>query len=175
MSAYNGTECIAIQNYFWGKVNKTLKTSPLKNWSLYGELVYHNNHFCPLPFASSVSNLRQILLFFFHILQFAFPLLSVQFSSVAQSCPTVCSPMDCSMPGFPVHRQLPELTQTHVHWVNGAIQPSHLLSSPFPPAFNLSQHWGLFQWVHSSHQMAKVLEFQLWHQSFQWTLRTDLL
>ena len=81
----------------------------------------------------------------------------VQFSSVAQSCQTVCERMDCSTPGFSVHHQLPELAQTHVHWVSDAIQPSHLLSSPSLPAFNLSQHQGLFQWVSSSHQVAKVL------------------
>ena len=79
--------------------------------------------------------------------------------------------MDCSMPGLPVHHQLPEFTQTHVHWVSDAIQPSHPLSSPSPPAFNLSQHQGLFKWDSSSHQVAKVLEFQLQHQSFQWTFR----
>ena len=88
--------------------------------------------------------------------------------SVTQSCPTLCDPMDCSMPGFPVHHQFPEPTQTHVHWVGDAIQPSHPLSSPSLPAFHLSQHQGLFQWVGSSHQVAKVLEFQLKHQSFQW-------
>ena len=71
--------------------------------------------------------------------------ISTLFSSVAQSFPTLCDPMDCSMPGFPVHHQLPELTQTHVHRVGDAIQPSHPLSSPSPPAFNLSQHQGLFQ------------------------------
>ena len=92
-----------------------------------------------------------------------------QFSSVTQSCPTLCDPMNHSMPGLPVHHQLLEFTQTHVHWV--AVQPSHPLSSPSPPAFNLSQHQGLFKWVSSSHQVAKVLEFQLQHQSFQWTLR----
>ena len=101
--------------------------------------------------------------------------LSHWFSSVTQSCPTLCNPMDCSMPGFPVHHQLPEFAQTHVHWVNNAIQPSHPLSSPSPPAFNLSQHQGLFQWVGSSHQVAKVLKFQLQHQSFQWIFRTDFL
>ena len=100
---------------------------------------------------------------------------SVQFSSVAQSCPTLCDPMDCSMPGLPVHHQLPEFTQTHVHWVSDAIQLSHPLSSPSPPAFYLSQHQVLFQWVSSSHQVAKVLEFQLQHQSFQWTPRMDVL
>ena len=83
--------------------------------------------------------------------------------------------MDCGMPGLPVHQQLPEFTQTHVHWVIDANQPSHPLSSPSSPTFNPSQHQGLFQWVSSYHQVAKVLEFQLLHQSFQWTLRTDLL
>ena len=90
-----------------------------------------------------------------------------QFSSVAQSCPTLCDPMDCSTPGLPLHHQLPELTQTHVHRVGDAIQPSHLLLSPSPPAFNLSQYRGLFQRVSSLHQVPKVLEFQLQHQSFQ--------
>ena len=70
-----------------------------------------------------------------------------QFSSVTQSCLTLCDSMDCSMPGLPVHHQLPEFTQTHIHWVGDAIQPSHPLPSPSPPAFNLSQHQGLFQWV----------------------------
>ena len=79
------------------------------------------------------------------------------FSSVAQSCPTLCDPMDCSMPGFPVHHQLSEFTQTQVHWVGDAIQPSHPLLTPSPPTFNLSQHQGLFQWVSSLHQVAKVL------------------
>ena len=98
-----------------------------------------------------------------------------QFSSVTQSCLTPCDPINRSTPGLPVHHQLPEFTQTHVHWVGDAIQPSHPLSSPSPPAFNLSQHQGLFQWVSSLHQVAKVLEFQLQCQSFQWTPRTDLL
>ena len=99
---------------------------------------------------------------------------SVHFSSVAQSCPTLCDPMDCSMPGFPVHHQLLELAQTHVHPVGGAIQPSHPLSSS-SPAFNLSQHQGLFQWVSSSHQVARVLELHFQHQSFQWIFRTGFL
>ena len=100
----------------------------------------------------------------------------VQFSSVAQSCPTLSNPMDCSMSGFPVHHQPPELAQTHVHWVSNAIQPSHPLSSPSPPSINLSQHQGLFKWVSSSHQVSKVLELelQLQHRSFQWIFRTDL-
>ena len=101
------------------------------------------------------------------------PLLIVQFSSVAQSCPTLCNPVDCSMPGLPVHHQFLEFTQTHVHWVSDVIQPSHPLLSPSPPAFNLCQHQDLFKWVSSFHQMAKVLEFQLRHQSFQCTFRTD--
>ena len=101
--------------------------------------------------------------------------LSVQFSSVAQSCPTPCDPMNRSTPGLPVHHQLPESTQTHVRWVSDAIQPSHPLSSPSPPALNLCQHQGLFRWVSSLHQVAKVLEFQLQNQFFQWTSRTDLL
>ena len=81
----------------------------------------------------------------------------VQFSSVAQSCPTLCDTMNHSMPGLPVHHQPPEFTQTHVQWVGDAIQPSPPLSSPSPPAFNLSQHQGLFQWVSSWHQVAKVI------------------
>ena len=100
---------------------------------------------------------------------------SVHFSSVTQSCPTLCNPMDCSTLGLPVHHQLLEPTQTHVHWVGDTIQPSHPLSSPSPPAFNLSTNQGLFQWVSSPHQVAKVLEFQLHHQSFQWGPGTDLL
>ena len=86
---------------------------------------------------------------------------SIHFSSVAQSCPTLCDPMNRSTPGLPVHHQLPEFTQTHVHRVSDAMQPSHPLSSPFPPAPNPSQHQSLFQWVNSSHEVAKVLEFQL--------------
>ena len=100
---------------------------------------------------------------------------SVQFSPVTQLCPTLCDPMNCSMPGLPVHHQLPEFTQTHVHQVGDAIQPSHPLLSPSPPAPNPSQHQSLFQWVSSSHEVAKVLEFQLQHQSFQWTPKTALL
>ena len=100
---------------------------------------------------------------------------SVQFSLVAQLCPTLCDPMNRSTPGLPVRHWLLEFTQTHVHWVGDAIQPSHPLSSPSPPTFSLSQHQSLFKWVSSSHQVAKVLEFQLQHQSFQWTPKTDRL
>ena len=102
-------------------------------------------------------------------------IVSVQFSSVAQSCPTPWDPMNCSTTGLPAHHQLPEFIRTHAHWVGDAIQPSHPLSSPCPPAFNLYQHQGPFKWISSSHQVAKVLEFQLQHQSFQWTPSTDLL
>ena len=100
---------------------------------------------------------------------------SVQFSSGTQSYLTLYDPMDCSTPDFPVHNQFPEFTQTHVHWLGDAIQQSHPLWSPSPPAFNLSQHQGLFKWVSSSYQVAKVLKFQLQHQSFQWIFRTDFL
>ena len=100
---------------------------------------------------------------------------SVQFSSVIQSCLTLCDPMNCSMPGLPVHHQLPEFTQTHLHRVSDDIQPSHTLSSPSPPAPNPSQHQSLFQWVNSSHEVAKVLEFQLSHHSFQTNPRAHLL
>ena len=86
---------------------------------------------------------------------------SDQIRSVTQSCLTLCDPMNRSTPGLPVHHQLPEFTETHIHWVSDAIQPSHLLSSPSPPAPNPSQHHSLFQWVNSSHEVAKVLEFQL--------------
>ena len=101
---------------------------------------------------------------------------SFQFSSVQSlSRVQLCNPMNRSMPGLPVHHHLPEFTQTHVHRVGDAIQPSHPLSSPFPSALNPSQHQSLFQWISSSHQVAKVLEFQLQHQSFQWIFRTDFL
>jgi len=99
----------------------------------------------------------------------------VQFRSIAQLCLTLSNPMKHSTSGLPVHHQPPKFIQTHVHWVGDAIQPSHPLSSPSPPAPNPSEHQGLFQWVNSSHEVAKVLEFQLQHQSFQWTPRTDLL
>ena len=93
------------------------------------------------------------------------------FNSVTQWC--LIDSIDGSTPSLPVHHQLPEFTQSHVHWVGDAIQPSHPLLSPSPPAFKLSQHQGIFKWVSFSHQMAKVLEFQ--HQPFQWIFRTDFL
>ena len=94
---------------------------------------------------------------------------------VVQSYSTLYDHVDCSTPGFPVLHYLPEFAQTHVHWVSDAIQQSHSLLPPYLPALNLPHHQGLFQWVSSSHQVAKGLEFQLQHQSFQWTPRTDLL
>ena len=94
------------------------------------------------------------------------------YCSVAQSCPTLCDPMDCSTPDFPVFHHLLEFAQTHVHWVSGTIQPSHPLLSP-SPAFNLSHH--RFQWVSSSHQMVKVLELQLQHQSLQWICKVNFI
>ena len=93
--------------------------------------------------------------------------------SVSKSCPTLGDPMDCSTPGYPVLHCLPELAQTHVHRVSDAIQPSHPPLPPSPPALDLSQHQGLFQWVSSSHQVARVLELHLQHQSFQWIFRID--
>ena len=109
----------------------------------------------------------------FHILISSLSIFKwLQFTSVAQSCPTLCDPMDYSTT---VHCQLPEFTQTHVHWVSDVIQLSHPLLSPSPPAFNLSQHQGLFKWVSCWHQVAKVLKFKLQHQSFQWIFRTELL
>ena len=100
---------------------------------------------------------------------------SVQFISVAQSCPTLCDPMSRSMLGLLVHQQLPEFTQTHVYRVGDAIQSSHPLSSPFLPAPNPLQHQSLFQWVNFLHEVAKTLEFQLQHHSFQGTPRANLL
>ena len=112
----------------------------------------------------------------YFILVFNYPcMIIILISSVVQSCPTLCDPMNCSTPGLPVHHQLLEFTQTHVHQVSDAIQPSHPLSSPFPPALNPSQHQSLFQWVNSSHEVAKVLEFQLQHHSLQRNPGADLL
>ena len=109
------------------------------------------------------------------LLCYNFVIKDISISSITQSCPTLCYPMNRSIPGLPVHHQLVESTQTHVHWVSDAIQPSHPLSFTSPSALNLAQNQGLFQWVSSSHQVAKVLEFQLQHHSFQWIFRTDFL
>ena len=119
-----------------------------------------------------ISHLIERFSYKMNLLRLVLWLSSVQFSHSVMS--DSFDPMDCSTPGLPVHYQLPELTQTHVQ-VSDAIQPSHPLSSPSPLAFNLSQHEGLFQWVSSLHQVAKVLEFQLQHQSFQWIFRAGFL
>ena len=131
----------------------------------------HQYHF---SFVLRIFKIYFLRKFQYIILLTIITMLCIQVSSVTQSCPTLCDPMNRSTPGLPVHHQLPEFTQTHVHQVGDAIQPSHPLSSPSPPAPNPSQHQSLFQWVSSSHQVAKVLEFQLQHQSFQRTPRTDL-
>ena len=126
-------------------------------------------------FSAPLLTFSQVLLLFTTQGSPQISLSSLQFSSVAQSCLTFRNPMHHSTPGLPVHHQLPEFTQTHVHWVGDAIQPSHPLPSPSSPAPNPSQHQSLFQRGNSSHEVAKVLKFQLQHQSFQWTPRTDLL
>ena len=98
-----------------------------------------------------------------------------EYVSLCRKDQDVCVCVDCSTLGFPVHHHLLEPTQTHLQCNNDAIQPSHSLSYPSPPTFNLSQHQGLFKWVSSLHHVPKVLEFQLQHQSFQWIIRTDFL
>ena len=110
----------------------------LANWAQkYIKIIIHHNQVGLIPGMQSYFNTWKSISVIYHI----------QFSSVAQSCPTLCNPMNRSTPGLPVHHQLPEFSQTHVHWVGDAIQPSHPLSSPSPPALNLSQHQGLFKWV----------------------------
>ena len=151
-------------------------------WSEFGVSIFYFSHSgrwirkshcsfnCISLMANDVDHLFTCLFFFLYHLNILFdemPHHGFQFSSVAQSCPTLCDPMNCSTPGLPVHHQLPEFTQTHIHPVSDAIQPSHPLSSPSPPSPNPSQHQSLFQWVNSSHEVAKLLEFQLWHHSFQ--------
>ena len=128
----------------------------------------------PLDASSHILSYTVLIIWSYKTTYLAHHFKSPQFSSV-QLCPTIFDPMDCSMPGFSVHHQLLELAQTHVHRVGDAIQPSHPLLSPSLPTFNLCQHQGLFKWVSSSHQVAKVLELQLQHQPFQWIFRTDFL
>ena len=140
----------------------------------------HTNHVSKLsnhasPSVKLLSRLSKYIVIYSHSVCATVIVNCVQFSSVSQLCSTLCDPMECSTTGPPVHHQLPEFTQTYVYWVGDAIQPSHPLSSPPPPTFNLSPHQGLFHWVSSLHLMAKVLEFQPQHQSFQWTLKTYLL
>ena len=154
---------------------KIMASGPITSWQIDGETVETVTDF--IFFGSRITadgdcshGIKRCLLLGRNVMTNL-----VQFSSVAQSCPTLCDPMNRSTPGLSVHHRLPEFTQTHAHRVSDAIQPSHPLSSPSPPAPNPFQHQGLFQWVNSSHEVAKVLEFQLQHQSFQWTPRTDLL
>ena len=120
-----------------------------------------------------INFISHIIVFYFVVKLHIFASNLIECCSVAKLCPTLCHLVDCSTPGFPVFHYLPESTQTHVHWVGDATQPSHPLPHSFLLAFSLSQNQGLFQWVSSSHQVAKVLEFQLQHQSFQWIFRTD--
>ena len=193
--------------------------TPLENFGRLSTFPHYRNHWlCLLNIPWLPCNSGMWIPLNLSVCSSFYPL-SVQFSSVAQLCLTLCSPMDCSMPGIPVLHHLPELAQTYLHWVGDAIQPSHPLLSPSPPAFNLSQHQGLFQWIRkwqptlvffpgeshgrgawqatvhgvtrvghdlatkerereresSLHQVAKVLEFQLQHQTYPWTPRTDLL
>ena len=129
-------------------------SSPTRDWthsSCFAKLIL--NHWAT----------KQVPPFTYWRISYLLPSFAIldQFSSVAQLCPTLCDPMNCNTPGLPVHHQLPEFTQTHVHRVSDAIQPSHPLPSPSPPAPNPSQHQSLFQWVNSSHEVAKELEFQL--------------
>ena len=143
-----------IYTQHWTKFGEIIKRSKTESLQFSTSLLYNVGH-ATIWVHTSVSD--------------------VQFSSVTQLRLNLCNPMNCSTPGLPVHHQLPESTQTNVHWAGDAIQPSHPLSSPSPPALTLSQHQSLFKWVSSSHQVANVLKFQLQHQSLQWTPRTDLL
>ena len=118
---------------------------------------------------------KRTLLLNIRKMQICFQLKIKSYCSGVQPCPILCNPIDWSMPGFPALHYLLELVQTHVYLVSDAIQPSNPLSQPSPHALNLSQHQDLFQWVSSSHQMAKVLKPQLQHQFFQWIFRVDLL
>ena len=145
-----------------GKVSKSLGWGDYLPCGQSQELIESSLGFLPLPWLLVPSLLLKS------------PPLILRFSSV-QPLSRVWLFSTPWIAGFPVHHQLPEFTQTHVHWVSDAIQPSHPLSSPSPPAPNPSQHQGLFQWVSSLNQVAKVLEFQLQHQSFYWIFRTDFL
>ena len=157
------------EDYFKGEMSFTLHQYIISTWVITG----HFNLVDIVKVISAEFLYCKVIIFYFHNLfvryksLILFPYL-VQLSSVTQSCWILCDPMNRSMPGPPVHHRLPEFTQTHAYRVGDAIQPSHPLSSPSPSAPNPSQHQGLFQWVNSSHEVAKVLEFQLQHQSFQW-------
>ena len=151
----------------WTQLNSWAELIPLKSIKIRvtkSRFKFHSGHLLLLENCRTSQQFR-VLICKMGILsppsQTAGKVQSVQFSSFTQSCPTLCDPMNCSTPGLPVHHHLPEFTQTHVHRVSDAIHPSHPLSSPSPPTPNPSQHQSLFQWVHSSNEVAKVLEFQL--------------
>ena len=157
-----------LENFFWvmrGCVGASLHTLSFFHWPLsLSKFIYCHNKNNSLPL---MPNCLRVFWGYGCLIQ------KLLLLSATQSCPTHCDPMDCSTPGFPVLHHFPELAQTYVHWVDEAIQPSCPPLSPSPPAFNLSQHQGLFQWVGSLHQVAKVLELQLQHQSFQWIFRVE--
>ena len=137
-------------------------------------IFYFKSHFLCGVFCTTQFKITSLFLAFRSLpplVLFIIVLVIAWIGSVAQFSLTLCDPKNCRTPGIPVHHKLLESTQTHVHWVD-AIQPSHPLSTPSLPALNLSHHQGLFKWVILSHQVANVLEFQLQHQSFQWTPRT---
>ena len=172
------TEYSCLENFinrgaWWVAVHGVAKSwTWLSKWACMHVINYsHHGVHC----ISRIYFMTECLYLLTTFTHFPHPTPTFQFSSVTHLGPILQHPKDCSTPGFPVHHQLLELAQIHVHRVSDAIQASHPLLSPFPPAFNLSQHQGLFQWVRSSHQVAKVLEFQLQHQSFQWIFRTDFL
>ena len=155
-------QCWLLNSYplFWKLFNSQLDVivKPLPGDLLWSHKFTANSHFPCFNSIYSLCHLFWLLVisrfeayFFFNLFVF-----SVQFSSVAQPCLTLCYPMNGTRPGLPVHHQLPKSTQTHVHCVDDAIQPSHPLLSPSPPALNLSQHQGLFHWVSSLHQMANI-------------------
>ena len=155
----------------------TGKTIALTRWTFVGKMMSLLFNILSRFVISFFSFFFFFFFFFFFIAfflrNFSSLVATAQFSSVQLlSGVWLCDPMDCSMPGLPVHHLL-GFTQTHVHWVSDAIQPSYPLSAPSPSAFNISKHQDLFKWVSSLHQVAKVLEFQVQHQSFQWIFRTD--
>ena len=157
----------AVQNFHKSFRKGQLKPKKRRNLK-YMQRLAHKLQFSSFICAGVYPGITEQVLFYTLSEMF-----SDQFSHSVLSL-TLCDPMDCSTPGLPVHHRLSEFAQAHVHRVGDAIQPSHPLLPP-SPAFNLSQHQGIFQWVSSSHQVAKVLEFQLQHQSFQWIFRTDFL
>ena len=154
---------LVLTSYVWARLSllKPWRSIHLSRWCFFFvlrcKIVQPGNH-CGCGFRHGPASWE---LEFSGLYQTQGSVSSIQFSSVTQSCPILCDPMNCSTPGLPLHHQLPEFTQTHVHRVSDAILPSHPLSSPSPPTPYPSQHQSLFQWVNSSHEVAKVLEFQL--------------